>query len=254
MNADILALKGKRILVTGASSGIGRSTSQWLSTLGAEVVLCGRNQERLQQTHASLVHGSHSIAVHDLDDVDGIPEWLSGLADKVGPFDGFVHAAGIAGYMPVRFCRAKSVEDMFRINYLSGVLLAVAFRKNGVHRKPGSVVFLSSASALVGQPGISTYSATKAAIIAFVKCSAGELAGEDIRVNCVLPGHVRTPMADSVERLLSADQIEQLRSKHLLGFGEARDVAFSIGFLLSDAARWITGTALTVDGGFTSQR
>lgn len=251
---DLHDLTGQRIVVTGASSGIGAATARLVSAHGAYVVVCGRDNSRLNATLASLHGDGHRCATYDFGDVDGIDRWLEGLVNLCGPLDGLVHAAGVGGHTPLRFLTSTSVESLFRINYTSAALLATAFRKKGRFRKPASLVFVSSVSGVVGQAGMSTYSATKAALLAFVRCAAAELASEGIRVNSVVPGYVRTPMTAATEQRLLPEQIKAIADKHLLGVGEPEDVAAAIGFLLSDASRWITGTSLTVDGGFTALR
>ena len=137
-------------------------------------------------------------------------------------------------------------------NWSAAWLLAKGFRQAGVYATPGSVVFVSSVVGMVGQPGLSAYASSKGALLALTKSLAMELVSEGIRVNSVVPGYVQTEMAQNLEKILTADQVEAIRRMHPLGFGTAEDVAHAIAFLLAVTGRWITGTALVVDGGYTA--
>lgn len=194
------------------------------------------------------------MLTYDLSDVDGIDAWLGELTAQSGPLHGLVHSAGIGAHTPVRYLSKRGIEDVFRVNYTSAALLASAFRKKGRFEKPSSLVFISSVAALVGQGGLTVYGSTKAALVAMVKCMAVELAADGIRVNCVVPGHVMTPMVEVAQSKMLPEQIKALHDKHLLGIGDPKSVAQSIGFLLASTGSWITGTSLVVDGGFTCTR
>jgi NAD(P)-dependent dehydrogenase (short-subunit alcohol dehydrogenase family) len=245
-------LTGQTILVTGASSGIGRETARLISQLGAHVILVGRNEERLAETLRSLDGGGHSAERFDLSSADEIPRWLKSISASSGPLHGVVHSAGIHRLRPVRVLGSKTVEDVMRINVGAAIGLAKAFCQRGVGAPGGSIVFLSSVTGLVGQAGIAAYAASKGAIIAVTKALAVELARERIRVNCVAPGVVITPLWQGVLEMLTPEQGAALEAMHLLGLGNARDVSYAIAFLLAESARWITGTVLVVDGGYTA--
>jgi 3-oxoacyl-[acyl-carrier protein] reductase len=245
-------LTGKTILVTGASSGIGRETAIVLSKLGARVLLVARNEERLLQTKETLAGTDHFAESFDLTILDGIPDWLSQLVQRVGKLDGLVHSAGIHVTQPARFLRDKDIRSIMEINVYAAMILAGAFQSKRVSQPNSSIVFLSSVMGVVGQPGVSAYAATKGAIIALTKSLALEIARNRIRVNCVVPAQVQTEMALSLESSLTETQIKRIEEMHPLGLGQPRDVALSIAFLLSDASSWITGSALTVDGGYTA--
>ena len=245
-------LSGKTILVTGASSGIGRETCRCLSELGARIVLVARNKEKLAETAATLEGNGHLVEPFDCTLVDEIPNWLVRIAKLVGPFDGIVHSAGFSVTQPIRIWNAKDTDAMMRINLYPCFALAKGLRLKAAHKQGASLVFLSSITGLCGQPGLAVYTATKAGIIGVTKCLALELIPDGIRVNCVAPAMVETEMAVQWRQTMTEEQIDKRIKEHPMGFGTPRDVANSIAFLLSDASRWITGTTLVTDGGYTA--
>ncbi len=194
----------------------------------------------------------HRVEVFDFMDAAGIPAWLKGIASAAGPLNGMVHSAGMTGTAPLRFQTPEDVSTMMKVNVESAFALARGFRQKGVCASPASMVFLSSAAGMTGVAGKSAYGASKAALISMAASLALELAREGIRVNCVAPGWVETEMTAADARKLAPEQFEAMKKAHLLGFGQPRDVAHAIAFLLADTARWITGTTLVVDGGLTA--
>ena len=247
-------LQGRTILVTGASSGIGRQTAVLLSQLGGHVLLVARSKERLKETFDLLEGGGHLVESFDLNQVDDIPRWLSSLATSTGPLDGLVHSAGIHNAYPLRSLNSDTIERVTRLNVTAGVMLAKAFRRRRNHNPTSScIVFISSVVGLVGQPGIVAYASSKGAITAITKSLAIELASQNIRVNCVAPGMVGTTMTDAFFRKLAPEQISEIEAMHPLGLGEASDIANAIAFLLADTGRWITGSTLVIDGGYTAR-
>jgi NAD(P)-dependent dehydrogenase (short-subunit alcohol dehydrogenase family) len=247
-------LTARRVLVTGASSGIGRATSILLSQLGAQLILVGRSRDGLHETLRSLEGTGHLAEPFDLCDLEAIQVFVNSVAKSVGPLSGLVHSAGIQVTKPLRFLAIKDQQTMLDVNYLASLGLVKAFRQRSVHTDSASVVLVSSVMALVGQKGQTAYAATKGAMVSAARAMALELAEESIRINCVAPGVVEdTEMTARARTLLTPEQIAIMKSQHPLGTGKAVDVACSIAFLLGDAARWITGTVLTVDGGYSAQ-
>jgi len=245
-------LTGQTILVTGASSGIGRETSRLLSQLGARLVLVARNEERLAETLRLLEGDGHTVQPFDLALTAEIPRWLKKITASAGPLHGLVHSAGIHKLRPLRVLNPQTVDEVMRINLGAALGLAGGFCQKGVGAPGGSIVFLSSVTGLVGQSGIAAYAASKGAVAAATRSLAVELARERIRVNCVAPGVVATELWDGVLKMLTPEQATALEATHLLGLGRARDVSYAIAFLLAETARWITGTVLVVDGGYTA--
>jgi len=216
------------------------------------VVLVARNEERLAETLRSLDGDGHMVEPFDISSADEIPRWLKRLSTSSGPLHGLVHSAGIHKLRPLRVLTAKTVEDVMRVNVGAAIGLARGFCQKSVCAPGGSVVFLSSVTGLAGQAGVAAYAASKGAIIALTRALAVELAGDRIRVNCVAPGVVTTEMGQGLLEMLTPDQRSALEAMHLLGFGSARDVSYAIAFLLAETARWITGTVLVADGGYTA--
>ena len=252
MTLNPLAMKGRTILVTGASSGIGRETAILLSKLEANVVIAGRDVLRLEETSSLMTGSTHRIEAFDLIDADAIPEWVRRIA-QAGPLDGLVHSAGLQRTTPLRVVSAARIEEVMRTNLVSAIMLVRGFRQKGCSTRGGSVVLISSITGLIGQPGIGAYSASKAALMGFTKSAAMELAVEGIRVNCIAPGYIETEMAAEYRERLPTQQFEEIEKMHPLGLGKPVDVANAVAFLLADTGRWITGTTLVVDGGYTAR-
>lgn len=238
-------LHGKTILVTGASSGIGKQTAIAVSKAGGTLVITGRNEQRLKETLESLDQQGHIMIPADLtlqEDRDRLLELLPGL-------DGIVHSAGITGHLPVKFLREDDVVPFFATNYTAPVLTTAAILKKKKLKSHASVVFLSSIATRYPYFGGALYCSTKAAIEAYSKVLALELAPKGIRSNCVSPSFVKTPMVEGAAETISNEVLEKFEKMMPLGFGEPDDVANAIVYLLSDAAKWITGTNLQLGGG-----
>lgn len=240
-------------LVTGGSSGIGRAVAQSLARNGARVLVNGRDQARLEQTVASLEGEGHTAVPAALDDLERTSAWVGELARRHGPLTGIVHSAGIHSGVPLRLIKQAHLSELMKINVDVALGLLKGLRMRGSHGPGASVVLVASVMGLVGASAKTAYSAGKGALIALARCAAIELAAEDIRVNCVAPGCVETEMLDEIRSQLTDEQFEAIRAQHPLGLGRPEDVAQAVGFLLSDAARWITGTTLVVDGGYSAQ-
>jgi NAD(P)-dependent dehydrogenase (short-subunit alcohol dehydrogenase family) len=246
-------LKDKVVLITGASSGIGKRTAIFFSQQGAKVIVTGRNQERLTETFNDLQGDKHFSLCANLDSPDDVEQLIKSAVSEMGPLDGVVHCAGVQKTLPVKVLKETHFDEIFNANVKSAQFLAKSISRKGRFNPQGfSLVFLSSVAAVCGEPAISTYAASKAALQGLSKSLALELARLKVRVNCIAPGHVQTEMAKEFSQQLTSGQYMAIADKHPLGLGTPEDVAHAAAFLTSDMARWITGTTLYVDGGYSA--
>jgi NAD(P)-dependent dehydrogenase (short-subunit alcohol dehydrogenase family) len=246
-----LDMKGALVLVTGASSGIGRETAIVLSQLNARLVITGRDQARLAQTLEQLEGTGHRVEPFDLENTDAIPKWLRTIVDRTGPLSGLAHCGGLIHLLPVQYLSTAKFETLMRTNVTSAVMLVKAFRARGCAVRGSGVVLLSSMAAFDGDAGLSAYAAGKAALIGFARSAARELVADGLRVNCVAPAIIKGELLDRVGQDTGPEHVERLRQRHPMGFGEPRDVAYAIAYLLAETGRWITGSTLEIDGGYS---
>jgi NAD(P)-dependent dehydrogenase (short-subunit alcohol dehydrogenase family) len=247
-------LSDRRFLVTGAASGIGQASAVLLSRLGARVALVDVNAAGLEQTGTLLQGEGHYLEVCDLKDLNGIAGWMAPLVASFGQLNGFVHAAGVPAPWPIKALSVEAWREVFLINTEAALSLTKVFQGRKVYAgENGSVVFISSVMAQVGTSVSAVYSMTKGALDGMARSLAMELANRRIRVNCVAPAFVKTPMFERLEKQWDSSQYARVESLHPLGYGRPEDVAHAVAFLLADTARWITGTVLVVDGGYTAQ-
>ncbi|MCX6158482.1 MAG: SDR family NAD(P)-dependent oxidoreductase [Ignavibacteriae bacterium] len=236
----------KNLLITGATSGIGESVAILAKKDNYNLTLLGRDFSK-GITKSDLLK-SESLVNYDLNDIEN----LKVIVDLVPVLDGIVFSAGVNKYVPFKYITKKLITELFTINFTSQVLLLKELLKKGKINNNSSIVFISSISSIIGSPGISIYSATKSALIGLVKTLAIEMAVNKIRVNAVSPGMVLTPMTEKTQNTLSKELIDEDMKKYPLGYGLPEDVANLVIFLLSTKSKWITGTNIVVDGGFTA--
>lgn len=248
-----LELADKRILVTGASSGIGRAIAQELARAGASLVVCGRREPELQQTLLSLASPErHRMALFDLRETDAIQPWCKSLVAQAGePFDGLVHAAGVGGIVPLRMVKKAQIDEVFGLNVAASAAILGAVGAKGIVSEQASVVMISSAAALTAPAGMGLYAASKAAMNALVRSAAKEFGKRGIRVNAVAPGYVETPMLEASQNALPGDALKKTLEQQFLGILSPAEVAAAVRYLLSDASRRLTGQTLVIDGGYT---
>jgi NAD(P)-dependent dehydrogenase (short-subunit alcohol dehydrogenase family) len=246
-----MEMAGRAVLVTGASSGLGRDVAVLLSQLGARVVLTARRDDALRETLSMMEGDGHSIEPFDLSNLDGIPAFVRDVAAKPGPLAGLVHCAGVQSTRPLHTLSVAHIDGALQQNIATAFRLAQGFRQKGVHAPPRArLVFLTSVMGLVGNPGQSLYSASKGALVAMTRSLALELARDEITVNAVAPGMVDSGMGQRAKEVLTPEHYADLAGRHVLGVGSGHDVANAVAFLLADTGRWITGTTLVVDGGY----
>lgn len=240
------SLEGKTILVTGASSGIGRATAIECAKLGATLMLTGRNVQNLHETLQNLEGGKgHRFIVADLSNEDECGELVASLP----MLDGLVCNAGIGKMLPVQFYSSDVLEEVFGVNVFAPMLLIKLLVRKKKMRNPSSVVFTASISAYNNvAPANGIYGASKSALSTYMKYAALELAGKGIRCNAVHPGRIQTPLIEN--KLLTAEDVSKdIDMYPLKRYGKPEEVAHAIIYLLSDASSWVTGTNLVIDGG-----
>jgi len=242
-------LGGKTILVSGASSGIGKAIAIESSKMGANVIITGRNEERLKKTYYLLKGNGHGLIVADL----SVKEDIERLHKELPVIDGLVNCAGLTKVAPFSFATRDSFEEVMNVNFFAPTELTRLMVKTKKIRKGASIVFISSVSGVYCSAVASAiYSSSKGAVNGLVKGVALDLAPKGIRVNSVNPGMIDTDIFTG-----SAITDEQLKTDMLrypLGrYGKPEEVAYAVIYLLSDAATWITGSNLLIDGGYTLQ-
>lgn len=241
------SLQSKVVLITGASSGIGAETAVECSKLGASVIITGRNEARLDETFSRLDRSfsqSHQLIIADISNQDE----LSRLVEQVPLLDGLVNNAGVNRVKPVAFLKQDDIDFVFQTNAFSQIILVQKLLKRKKLQKGASVVFTSSVSTFFNAPGRSLYASSKAALTSFMRSCAIEFADRKIRANAVHPGMVETRLIK--ENLTEEELQDNLSEYPLKRFGKPEEVAWAIIYLLSDASAWVTGTSLTIDGGF----
>lgn len=243
---DVFTLKGKKILITGASKGIGRSIAVICSKNGAEVHITARNSEGLENTMNVMHTNGHDLHTADL----GISEEVNALAKDLPILDALVLNAGIVKTMPVRFIKEEGIDVTFDVNIKGSILLIKQLLKLKKIRENGSICFISSVASKKMTVGNAIYSASKGAINSFTKSLALELAPKGIRVNAVLPGMVKTNILQ--DSSISQDDLKNHLNKYPIGrFGKPEDISYLVVYLLSNASTWMTGSLLTIDGGYS---
>lgn len=249
MNYNPFSLEGKTVLVTGASSGIGRATAIECSKMGAKVIVTGRNEVRLNQTLAELEGLGHLSIVADLSSENGV----NALVDQCPLIDGLVNNAGSTIMVPTQFISRDKLLQVLEVNTVAPIMLTQQLLKKKKLGKGASVVITDSISGVkIASPGNVLYSTSKAAINGFVKNAALDLAGKNIRVNAVCPGMIDTHILDN-GTLTAEDQEADIKKYPLKRHGTPEEVAYAIIYFLSDASGFTTGSSLVIDGGFTLQ-
>lgn len=244
------SLEGKCILVTGASSGIGRGIAIQCSKMGARVVINGRNEQRLQETLSQMEGEGHVVINADLATQEGIDKVVS----EIPMLDGYVHSAGIPTITPVKNIDRELMEKMLNVNTIAPIAMTSLLVKKKKLQKKGSIVFISSISGVcIGNTGEAPYSATKGALSGYIKTAAIELAARGTRINAICPGLVPTSILELSDTLFSKEQlVETMGPRYpMKRFGTPEDIANGAIYLLSDASSWVTGINLIIDGGYT---
>ena len=238
------SLQGKTVLVTGASSGIGRAIATACSKMGAIVVATGRNSQKLVNTIQALEGGGNQMIAADLTKTDDV----KALVSQVPKLDGVVHCAGIGHRQPTKLLTETELDIVMNSNFKSAVRLQTELMNEKKLNKAGSVVFVASVAPKMPAFGNAAYTASKAAIIGYAKCLALELAPRAIRVNCICPAMVWTDLI--MQEGVGREELEQAQQKYpLKRYGQPEDVANLAIYLLSDASQWMTNSCIDITGG-----
>ena len=238
------SLIGKTVLVTGASSGIGRAIAVSVSEMGANVIINGRNVTKLEDTLSQMTGHSNCIIAGDLTKSEDITK----LSDEVPQVDGIVHCAGIGHRMPAKMLTENDIDIVMRANFNGAVLLQAALLSKKKVKKDSSIVFIASKAADYPSPGNAVYSASKGALISYARCLALELAPRGIRVNCICPAMVWTELI--MQNEVTIEQLKESEKKYpLKRYGKPEDIAYLAIYLLSDASSWMTNSCIDITGG-----
>lgn len=255
MDINPFSLNGKIIVITGASSGIGRQCAITCSQMGAAVMVLGRDSDRLKETLEAMENpNKHEAFAFDLCDFEQASATVKDISTRYGKISGLINCAGISTTLPINAVSTDKMEAFFKTNVLGALnLTKLVVSASNFSKQGGSVIFISSVMGVVGAKGKTLYSMTKGALVSASKSLAVELAPRGIRVNSIAPGVVQTPMSQSAIYSRNQEALDFVTNQHPLGLGKPEDVANACVFLLSDASRWITGTNMPVDGGYLAQ-
>lgn len=248
-----LDLSAKKVLVTGASSGIGRATAIHLSKLGAQVILVSRNEKKLHATLSQMKGDHHSIYAFDLKKIDQIEGQIEIIVNQQGKLNGLVHCAGIGDMRPLQMTKYDFIHDMMLLNFYAFIELCRVIAKKNNHAESSSFIAISSATSHKGEKSKVAYCASKGALDSAIRAMAKELAAKNIRVNSIVPGFIKTEMVDAYIEAVGSDAFNKnVLANQYLGLGDPVDIANAAAYLLSDASKFVTGTGLIIDGGCLS--
>lgn len=246
-------LQNKNILITGASSGIGKECAFLFYEEGAKVHLLGRNERSLKEIYAQLNDNNNSISVLDLQDFERYQNIIESIVTKHGKIDGFIHSAGYQITLPISAMNYQMYLDIFSVNTISAFeFIRLLSKKNYGNLSGMSIVLIASVMSIIANPALTAYCASKAALVGGARSLALELATKNIRVNCVSPGYLKdTKMMTELSNVLNYKEMDNLKKGYPLGLGSVKDISALCIFLLSDESKWITGQNIIIDGGYS---
>lgn len=245
------SLKNKTILITGASSGIGEASAIECDKHGANLLLLGRDEKRLNKTLSKLSNKGHRKLSLDLTDFENLANDLNIFLEDIHDIDGVINSAGITSTLPFKIFKPNQLEKILNINVTASFFLTKLLLPK-LNKKGASIIFISSVMANVGEKAKTMYSISKGAVSAGSRSLALEYSSRNIRVNTIAPGIVNTPMTKNSTYNQNKELLSKTLEKYPLGFGEPSDVANACVFLISDASKWITGSEIVIDGGYSA--
>ncbi|MCX7548871.1 SDR family NAD(P)-dependent oxidoreductase [Xanthomarina sp. F1114] len=245
-------LKGKTVLITGASSGIGEATAIACDQLGARLLILGRNEERLLGTLKKLSANDHRTLTIDLTDFESLEKEIPVFLKEVNSIEGIVHAAGITSTYPFKLFKPTQLDTILKVNVQTAFYLTKLVLTK-LNKQGASIIFISSIMASVGEKAKTMYAMSKGAVSAGAKSLAIEYASRNVRVNSIAPGIVNTPMTANATYKKNETLHAETLAQYPLGFGNPEDIAYSCVYLLSDASKWVTGTEIVIDGGYSAK-
>ncbi len=251
---NLVDLTDKKILVVGASSGIGKQTAVTLSRLGAKVILAARREDKLMETLALLEGEGHSVKRFDVQDTDGIEKVVNDIVAESGALDGMVYSAGLGTALPLQQTKPEKINQVFDVNFFGFIETVRQLCRRGRFNPGMRIVGISSVASIRGDKSKTAYSASKSAMDSAVRCIAREVADKGICINSVAPSMTATELYTHYLDKYGEDSEtnKDLLKRQYLGIAETSDIANAVAFLLSPAARFITGITLPVDGGLTT--
>ena len=239
----------KNIIVTGASSGLGREISLSLDNLGANLLLIGRSKKSLNKTK-SLMKKKHKYILCDLSNLNEVKKKNKTIFNGKR-YDGLIHSAGDYLLSPIQLVNEKEIINSINTNLTAPYLITKEFCKRNNFNQDASIIFVSSVAGFVGSSSLSAYSMTKSGQVGLTKSLAVEMSSKKVRVNSISPGLIDSKISNILGSSMTQDSFEKIKKKHLLGLGKYNDVTSSILFLLSKKSKWITGSNLVIDGGYS---
>ena len=247
-------LQNKNIVITGASSGIGKQCAITCSQMGANLILIALEDDKLNETLKLLRGGNNLCYAQDITRYDEIDKIISDAVSKVGKISGFIHSAGIEMTLPLNVLKPENYFRTYSVNVISAFEISkrISHKKNA-DESGASFVFIASIMSDFGQAGKIGYCSSKGALVAGARAMALELTAKKIRVNCISPAMVSTDMSQKLLDSLTSEAKNEILKMHPMGIGDPVDIANGCVFLLSDAAKWITGINLYIDGGYAAK-
>ena len=246
-------LQNENILITGASSGIGKECAFRCYEEGAKVHLLGRNERSLKEIYAQLNDNNNSISVLDLQDFERYQNIIESIVTKHGKIDGFIHSAGYQITLPISAMNYQMYLDIFSVNTISAFeFIRLLSKRNYSNLSGMSIVLIASIMSIIANPALTAYCATKAALVGGAKALALELANKGMRINCISPGTLGdTAMTENLKKQISEEEFHKIEQEYPMGLGSIKDISSLCLFLLSDESKWITGQNIIIDGGYS---